>query len=141
MTCAGRPASGGHEAVDAATFASWGVDYLKEDSCNASQWPPTEMQQYAVMRDALNATGRPILFSLCGWQPWYALEGASLANSWRISGDCNDFYSIFIAIRINQLLPGFAGPGGFNVRLSLPYPSLPPLAVTLRCARVVACRC
>lgn len=29
-TCAGRPASSGWEGVDAATFASWGVDYLKE---------------------------------------------------------------------------------------------------------------
>ncbi len=28
-TCAGRPASGGHEAVDAQTFANWGVDYVK----------------------------------------------------------------------------------------------------------------
>lgn len=28
-TCAGYPASKGHETVDADTFASWGVDYLK----------------------------------------------------------------------------------------------------------------
>ena len=36
-TCAGRPASLGHEVLDAQTFADWGVDYLKEDSCNATQ--------------------------------------------------------------------------------------------------------
>jgi hypothetical protein len=29
-TCMGRPGSDGHEALDARTFASWGVDYLKE---------------------------------------------------------------------------------------------------------------
>jgi alpha-galactosidase len=29
LTCAGRPASGGHEMTDAQTFADWGVDYLK----------------------------------------------------------------------------------------------------------------
>ena len=31
QTCAGRAGSGGHEVLDADTFASWGVDYLKED--------------------------------------------------------------------------------------------------------------
>ena len=27
--------------------------------------------EYGKMRDALNATGRPIYFSLCGWNNWY----------------------------------------------------------------------
>ena len=52
-----------HEEVDARTWAEWGVDYLKEDSCggvtHGSVW-----QQYAKMRDALNATGRPIYYSI-----------------------------------------------------------------------------
>lgn len=113
-TCAGRPASGGHEAIDAKTFASWGVDYVKQDSCNASQWIPTEVEEYSRMRDALNATGRPIYFSLCGWEFWYAFTGKEVGNSWRISGDCNGWYSIFIAIRVNQLLYPFSGPGGWN---------------------------
>ncbi|KAK5108535.1 hypothetical protein LTR62_008191 [Meristemomyces frigidus] len=30
-TCGGYPASLGYEAIDASTFASWGVDYLKAD--------------------------------------------------------------------------------------------------------------
>jgi alpha-galactosidase len=66
-TCGGRPAAEGHEAKDAATYASWGVDYLKEDSCNAPGDHPTAFKQYGAMRDGLNATGRPIVFSLCGW--------------------------------------------------------------------------
>lgn len=33
-TCAGYPASIGYESIDAATFAAWGVDYLKYDNCN-----------------------------------------------------------------------------------------------------------
>ncbi|KAL2822396.1 glycoside hydrolase superfamily [Aspergillus granulosus] len=32
-TCAEYPASLGYEEVDAASFASWGVDYLKHDNC------------------------------------------------------------------------------------------------------------
>lgn len=38
-TCAGYPASLGHEAADAASFAAWGVDYLKYDNCGVpSAW-------------------------------------------------------------------------------------------------------
>ncbi|KAI2643351.1 glycoside hydrolase family 27 protein [Xylaria nigripes] len=33
-TCAGYPASIGFENIDAATWASWGIDYLKYDNCN-----------------------------------------------------------------------------------------------------------
>lgn len=37
LTCQGRPGSLRYEAIDAQTYASWGVDYLKEDSCYATQ--------------------------------------------------------------------------------------------------------
>jgi hypothetical protein len=33
-TCAGRPASAGFFDIDAATYAEWGVDYIKVDWCN-----------------------------------------------------------------------------------------------------------
>ena len=56
--------------LDAQTFADWGVDYLKEDNCNA-QGGADDIQdvafaQFGLMRDSLNATGRPIFFSVCG---------------------------------------------------------------------------
>jgi len=39
LTCGGYPASLGYEDVDAADFASWGIDYLKYDNCNVpSNW-------------------------------------------------------------------------------------------------------
>ncbi|CZR56886.1 related alpha-galactosidase B [Phialocephala subalpina] len=38
-TCAKYPASFGYESIDAATFASWGIDYLKYDNCGIpSNW-------------------------------------------------------------------------------------------------------
>lgn len=40
------------------------VDYLKVDSCGADG-PGTEWEQFAAMRDALNATGRPVYLSIC----------------------------------------------------------------------------
>lgn len=63
-TCGGRPGSLGYEKKDANTYAAWGVDYLKLDSCDTDSTPAAV--EYAKMRDALNATGRPIFYSLCG---------------------------------------------------------------------------
>ena len=113
-TCAGYEGSLGHEAVDAQTWADWGVDYLKEDSCFASTDHATAFAQYDSMRRALNATGRPIFLSLCGWNAWYAPRGAGLGNSWRIAGDADDWPHIYAAARTNEALARWAGPGGFN---------------------------
>ena len=68
-TCMGRPGSDLHETIDAKTFADWGVDYLKEDSCGGSTHG-TVWEQYARMRDALNATGRAIYYSITGIVPY-----------------------------------------------------------------------
>jgi alpha-galactosidase len=64
LTCDRRPGSLGYETKDANTYALWRVDYLKLDSCYTDA-TPTEVE-YSKMRDALNATGRPIFYSLCG---------------------------------------------------------------------------
>ena len=52
--------SAGHEKKDAALFAQWGVDYLKHDDCGAVH------SSYPAMKDALNATGRHIYYSIHG---------------------------------------------------------------------------
>ena len=38
-TCEDLPASLGHEAVDAATFAEWGIEYFKYDFCHNKPFP------------------------------------------------------------------------------------------------------
>ena len=35
-TCASHPGSLGYENINAATYANWGVDYLKYDNCNTN---------------------------------------------------------------------------------------------------------
>ncbi len=35
-TCQHKPGSYGYEYLDANTYASWGVDYLKHDNCNVA---------------------------------------------------------------------------------------------------------
>lgn len=114
FTCATRPGSQGHEWVDAQSFAMWGVDYVKEDSCNAPKDHNKAFEQYRLMRDALNATGRPIYFSLCGWKSWYAPVGATLANSWRVALDVRNWPSLWNAASINGKLAEFSRPGAWN---------------------------
>mmetsp|Transcript_30617 Transcript_30617/g.99518 ORF Transcript_30617/g.99518 Transcript_30617/m.99518 type:complete len:481 (-) Transcript_30617:38-1480(-) len=113
-TCAGRPASLGKETEDATLWASWGVDFLKYDNCNTDGTPP--QRRYPVMRDALNATGRPILFSMCEWgvnDVW--TWGADVGNSWRTTGDIQDTWdSIMKILDANEPLWKAAGPGHWN---------------------------
>jgi alpha-galactosidase len=113
-TCAGYPGSLGHETTDANSFASWGVDYLKYDNCNNTGVPA--QTRYTAMRDALKATGRPILFSLCNWgQESVWTWGAGVGNSWRTTGDISASYSRMLSIfHSNVALASYAGPGHWN---------------------------
>ncbi|NXU70882.1 NAGAB acetylgalactosaminidase, partial [Oreotrochilus melanogaster] len=65
FTCGGYPGTTlDHIEVDAQTFAEWGVDMLKLDGCYSSGTEQAE--GYPKMARALNATGRPIVYS-CSW--------------------------------------------------------------------------
>jgi hypothetical protein len=59
------------------------VNYLfSKDSCGASQDPATAFSDYTRMSKALLKLGRPVYFSLCGWNPWYAPQGYGVANGY-----------------------------------------------------------
>jgi len=128
-TCAGYPASYGHETQDAQTYAAWGIDYLKYDLCSFRQIMRTqaphdpqkqfEMEKaaYEKMHQALLATGRPIVFSLCQyglndvWK-WGTSVGGNL---WRTTDDINDTWERMSDIGFGQLgLAQYAGPGHWN---------------------------
>jgi alpha-galactosidase len=91
MTCASYPGSQGHEYQDALLYASIGIDYLKYDWCNTGT--RNAQEAYTTMRDALNAAGRPVVFSMCEWghsEPWkWAQETGHL---WRTTGDITACY-------------------------------------------------
>jgi len=108
------PGSYGYYEQDMKLMASWGMDYLKCDSCGGSQDHQTAFQEYGQIRDALNATGRPVFFSLCGWNYWYAPEGYSLGNSWRIDGDGDNWGYLTAAINAMAYLTQYSSPGGRN---------------------------
>ena len=94
----GFPGGLGFEQKDANLFASWGVDYLKYDNCGDHQGQ-TAQQRYTKMRNALQATGRPILFSICEWgvnRPWEWAH--SVGNAWRTTQDIRDNYPSMLSI-------------------------------------------
>ncbi|MCJ1462622.1 hypothetical protein MMC07_001224 [Pseudocyphellaria aurata] len=95
-TCAQYSGSLGKEKQDADTFAGWGVDYLKYDNCfNEGQSGNSLItrNRYAAMSQALNQTGRSILYSMCNWGEDYPWNWAqTIANSWRMSGDIYDSF-------------------------------------------------
>ena len=106
--------SHGFEAQDASWFASVGADYAKIDSCGGSQDHNIAFSDYAKWRDGFNATGRPIYFSLCGWNTWYAPVGKKLGNSWRIAGDGTNWGALSNCINQNVDLQEYASPGAWN---------------------------
>jgi len=120
-TCGGRPGSQGHEYQDAITYARWGVDYLKYDWCSTGTRNAEEA--YTLMSDALRATGRDIVFSLCEWgtaKPW--LWASTVGNLWRTTGDITDkwegkydySWGVISIADMNEPLWPFAGPGHWN---------------------------
>ncbi|HZM75984.1 MAG TPA: carbohydrate-binding protein [Candidatus Limnocylindrales bacterium] len=118
-TCNTLGFSGGldHEQQDAALFASWGIDYLKYDNCN-NQGVDAQLR-YTRMRDALAATGRPIVYSITEWgrtgPPRVWEWGKEVGNLWRTTGDISDNWTSMIGkAQFNRTLPQWAGPGHWN---------------------------
>ncbi|KAI0785672.1 glycoside hydrolase superfamily [Abortiporus biennis] len=107
-TCAGFPGSLGYEAIDAATFNEWGIDY----NCNVpSNWtdnwmPPNDdwynsnsAIRYRQMTAALAAQSRPVQFNLCIWGAANVWDwGARVGHSWRMSGDSSASWSYITSI-------------------------------------------
>jgi alpha-galactosidase len=119
QTCAGYEGSYQHEEQDAKQYAAWGIDYLKYDWCSASRvYKPSQMPEvYKKMHDALAATGRPIVYSLCQYgmeRVWQWGPGVG-GNLWRTTGDISDHYDRMALIGFQQNgLQSFAGPGHWN---------------------------
>ncbi|HEY4320356.1 MAG TPA: glycoside hydrolase family 27 protein [Gemmatimonadales bacterium] len=114
-TCQGLPASLDHEVADAKKFAEWGVDYLKYDNCNNQKRPA--IPRYTAMANALRATGRAIVFSLCEWgenKPWE--WGKSVGGQlWRTTGDISDRWNSMLGILDRQVgLEKYSGPNAWN---------------------------
>jgi alpha-galactosidase len=124
-TCAGYPGTRGYEYQDARLYASWGVDYLKFDWCNADGMNAKEA--YETMSKAIRAAGRPMVFSLCEWgqhKPWHWAK--EVGQLWRTTGDIyagfdknknNGTWSASSVLTIldqQDSIRQYAGPGHWN---------------------------
>ncbi len=103
MTCGDYPGSYEHEFIDAATFAEWGVDFLKYDFCYRTQFVPGDIL-YKRMGLALANCGRDILFSACSWgndetEKWIKTTGAHMFRS---THDINDSWGSIKKIFMEQ---------------------------------------
>ncbi|MDG9676607.1 glycoside hydrolase family 27 protein [Micromonospora sp. DH14] len=124
----GATGSRGHEVQDARQFAAWGVDFLKYDWCSPEGSINDQVATFAKMRDALAATGRPIVYSI-NPNSIHAKTGpqrnwGDVANMWRTTEDITNAwdtgqtngYPMGIQNIINVTVPlaSYARPGGFN---------------------------
>ncbi len=122
LTCAGYTGSYQHEQRDTETFARWGVDALKYDWCSygkiARDDSLEELQKpYRIMRAALDACGRDIVYMLCQYgmgQVW--TWGAQVGgNTWRTTGDITDTWESMSSIGFaHDPMAPYAGPGHWN---------------------------
>ncbi|MBS2540058.1 ricin-type beta-trefoil lectin domain protein, partial [Catenulispora sp. NF23] len=147
-TCGGYPGSGqpqgggaDHFAQDAATFASWGVDYLKLDGCNVYIPSGESTEQayhnaYSAESSALAAAGRPITFSESapayfqtaewGNPTWFDVLGwvGQLGQLWREGWDiatydsgnptASRWSSVLSNYGYNRWISRYAHPGNWN---------------------------
>ena len=121
-TCENYPGSWQHERQDAATYASWGIDYLKYDWCSYGEVATgdgleRQVKPYRLMGDALQATNRDILYSLCqyGMADVWTWGASTGGNCWRTTGDIQDTWVSLRGIFTSQNgHERFAGPGHWN---------------------------
>ncbi|RYZ93881.1 MAG: glycoside hydrolase family 27 protein, partial [Sphingobacteriaceae bacterium] len=122
VTCGIYTGSLDHEAQDAATYNSWGVDYLKYDWCSYSEVAAdtlleTFQKPYKVMQKALLSQPRDIYYSLCqyGMKDVWKWGPVVSGNSWRTYNDITDSWGSLSEIIEKQVnLYPYAGPGHWN---------------------------
>lgn len=132
MTCGGYPGSLGYEGIDATTFHSWGIDYLKLDGCYVASEEQAYKQIYSNWHAVLSLMAEPLIFSesapayFCGesnltdWytvMDWVPLYGELARHSYDIatfdtSGD--PWSSILTNYGQEILLARYQSPGYFN---------------------------
>jgi alpha-galactosidase len=124
----GATGSQGHEAQDARQFAAWGVDFLKYDWCSPTGTINDQVATFARMRDALAATGRPIVYSInpnsIHEKTGPLRDWGDVANMWRTTEDITNAWNtgqtngypmgIQNIVDVTVPLARYARPGAFN---------------------------
>lgn len=123
-TCGGYLGSYQHEEQDAATYARWGIDYLKYDWCSYDDIHDKKdssmaayMKPYKVMQEALAKQNRDIVYSLCQYGMKNVWEWGPMVNGncWRTTGDIEDSWESLYNIGFSQVAQApYSSPGRWN---------------------------
>jgi alpha-galactosidase len=134
-TCGGYPGSYGHEQVDAETFASWGIDYLKLDGCNVYPENGRSMaeeykRRYGQWHQILSAMADPLIFSesapayfsdnktewasVMDWIPFYGELARHSDDILVYVGEGSAWDSIMVNYHYQTLLVRYQQPGYYN---------------------------
>jgi alpha-galactosidase len=116
----------GYEEIDAKTFASWGIDYVKCDYCGAPADYETAKIRYEKMAKALKNSGREMVFAVCEWgvrAPWIWAKKAG-GHLWRTTYDIRDVWEfgkydnahngIMDCLDLQHNLAQYSKPGAWN---------------------------
>ena len=121
LTCLGysasqpkRPGSCGFEQIDANVYVhEWGMSAIFDDGCGSCP----QHDPYVAMRDALNATGRPVWYGIhSGTSP--GSPNGTVANMWRTGPDLSSSTFSMWTSRLDTSTTlsqtSLAGPGSFR---------------------------
>lgn len=120
-TCGGYLGTYAHEAIDARTWARWGVDYLKYDYCLYSEIAPVPTENlikdpYILMGEELKKVDRDIVYCVGYGAPnvWYWGQEAG-GHQWRTTRDITDDWNVVVAIGAFQdVCAPVTKPGQYN---------------------------
>ncbi len=146
-TCQSLPGSWGHYAQDAKSFASWGVDFVKVDTCGglpASTTVDSLTENFRQFGACLRTCNPKVVYSeelpiyQIGKPGFLATVRASagFANMWRVAHDeyplthANASPMILGHLAADLHLHSFAGPGHWN-DLDMVAPGFPASGWTL----------
>jgi alpha-galactosidase len=108
--CLGAPGGDGFETVDAQSYASWGVEYVKYVACQGTN---ISREQATRFGEALRGVSPPIVLSLAS--PPFAEWMPRVAQLWRTGRNARpEWRSIVESIDVTTPLAAYARPGAFN---------------------------
>ena len=105
----------GYEDLDVASFARWGVGFLKSDNC--ASYGMDSSVRFAATRDALLRANASIVYSI---EPFSISpdirQSSKIANMWRVAVDMGRecWKCVLDRASISDKWAPLAGPGGWN---------------------------
>jgi alpha-galactosidase len=95
-TCAGFAASCENEALDALQWASWGIDYVKDDSCSGCR--NDDNLDYGTMWNAIEAAGRPMVLTVEGGPTDSLITHGGYGNAKRVGHDISPLWMSMVSL-------------------------------------------